>query len=126
MENLDGHLSKEAREDLMYGSTLAGMTIAQTGTTLVHSMGYELTYYKGYSHGRANGMLLPGYMKLISETMPDKVEKIWDILNLSGLDDFQLSSDIPCQIGLFYQKKKFNTTLVLLCLQAGKHRLLMR
>lgn len=88
LKNLDDTVSEAAREDLMYGSTLAGITIAQTGTTLVHSMGYELTYYKGYSHGRANGMLLPGYMKLLAHTVPDKVEKIWDILGLSGLSDF--------------------------------------
>lgn len=115
LENLDGHLSKEAREDLMYGSTLAGMTIAQTGTTLVHSMGYELTYYKGYSHGRANGMLLPGYMKLISETMPDKVEKIWDILNLSGLDDFSalLRYTMPDRIVLSEEEIQHYVSIVM-------------
>lgn len=81
-------VSYEAREDLMYGSTLAGIVIAQTGTTLIHGMGYQLTYYKGISHGRANGMLFTSYMKLMAETMPDKVEKIWELLELDGMDDF--------------------------------------
>lgn len=33
-------------------------------------------------------MLLPFYTKLMAETMPDKVEKIWEILEVSGQDDF--------------------------------------
>ena len=67
---------------------LAQSGLSQSGTTLVHGMGYPLTYYKGFAHGRANGMLLPFYMKLMAETMPDKVEKIWEILEVSGQDDF--------------------------------------
>ena len=50
-----------------------------------------LTYYKGFSHGRANGLLLPAYMKLMEETMADKAEKVWAILGLAGLDDFTAS-----------------------------------
>ena len=84
-----GHdISYAIREDLMYGSTLAGIVIAQTGTTLIHGMGYQLTYYKGLSHGRANGILFPYYMKLMEETMPDKVEKVWELLDVNGLDEF--------------------------------------
>lgn len=89
LTELDGaSLSYAVREDLMYGAVLAGMVIAQTGTTLVHGMGYQLTYYKGLTHGRANGILLPHYMSLMEETMADKVEKVWEILGLSGLADF--------------------------------------
>ena len=88
LTDLKGAVSPVVREDLLYGSTLAGITIAQTGTTMVHSMGYMLTYYKGLSHGRANGLLLPAYMKLMEETMADKAEKVWAILGLSGAGDF--------------------------------------
>jgi len=42
-----------------YASLLAGMAIAQTGTTLVHGMGYKLSAHLGITHGRANGILLP-------------------------------------------------------------------
>ena len=72
----------------MYGSTLAGIVIAQTGTTLIHGMGYQLTYYKGLTHGRANGILFPQYMKYMSETMPDKADTIWELLDVSGLAEF--------------------------------------
>ncbi len=47
---------------LFYASMVAGMVIAQTGTGLVHAMGYPLTYHCGIPHGRANGALLAGYM----------------------------------------------------------------
>lgn len=85
---LGGPLTYDAREDLMYGSTLAGIVIAQTGTTLIHGMGYQLTYYKGLTHGRANGILFPQYMKYMSETMPDKADTIWELLDVSGLAEF--------------------------------------
>lgn len=88
LTDLKGDVSPTVREDLLYGSTLAGITIAQTGTTMVHSMGYMLTYYKGLSHGRANGLLLPDYMRLMEETMADKAEKVWGLLGLAGADDF--------------------------------------
>lgn len=89
LANLRGDLSYAVREDLMYASTLAGIVIAQAGTTLVHGMGYPLTYYKGFSHGRANGLLLPEYMKLMEESMSDKAERVWEILGFSGAADFQ-------------------------------------
>ncbi len=88
LTDLDKELSYAVREDLMYGATLAGIVIAQSGTTLVHGMGYSLTYYKGLSHGRANGLLLPYYMQLMEETMSDKTERVWDILGFSGWEDF--------------------------------------
>lgn len=102
LTDLEGTIPYAVREDLMYGATAAGIVIAQTGTTLVHGMGYQLTYYKGLSHGRANGLLLPGYMQLMAETMADKVEKVWDILGFSGLEDFTdcLHSLMPERISL--------------------------
>ena len=88
LTDLKGAIAYPVREDLLYGSMLAGLTIAQTGTTMVHSMGYMLTYYRGITHGRANGLLLPAYMKLMEESMADKAERVWSILGLSGSDDF--------------------------------------
>ncbi|WP_296829090.1 iron-containing alcohol dehydrogenase family protein [uncultured Megasphaera sp.] len=88
LTDLKGELSYVIREDLLYGSMLAGTTIAQTGTTMIHSMGYMLTYYRGISHGRANGLLFPAYMRLMEETMADKADRVWSILGLSGSDDF--------------------------------------
>ncbi len=51
-------------ETLLLASCLAGMAIAHTGTVVVHSMGYPLTYFKNVPHGRANALLLPGFIRL--------------------------------------------------------------
>ena len=78
----EGELSMEVREKLLYGSTLGGMVIAHTGTTAVHSMGYELTYFKGDDHGRANGLLLGGFLKLAKERAPERAEAILQALGM--------------------------------------------
>lgn len=57
-------LTLEDRDTLLYASALAGMTIAQSGTTTVHAMGYALTYFHDIDHGRANGILLGETLKL--------------------------------------------------------------
>jgi len=48
-----------AREALLYGAMLSGVVIAQSGTTLVHGMGYYYTLEFGIAHGAANALLLP-------------------------------------------------------------------
>lgn len=62
-----GELSLEERDLLLYGSTLAGMAIAQSGTTAVHGLGYYLTYFYAIEHGRANGLLLGETLRLCAE-----------------------------------------------------------
>ena len=62
-----GCLSPDERDGLLYASMLAGMTIAQSGTTAVHGMGYFLTYRYGIDHGRANGLLLGGMLRLCAK-----------------------------------------------------------
>lgn len=102
LADLQGELSYAEREDIMYGATLAGIVISQSGTTLVHGMGYPLTYYKGLSHGRANGLLLPSYMRLMEETMSDKAEKVWELLGFAGWQDFDafMKDLMPAEITL--------------------------
>ncbi|MDR3161083.1 MAG: iron-containing alcohol dehydrogenase [Spirochaetaceae bacterium] len=55
------------RWKLLYASTLAGMVIANAGTTAVHALGYMLTYFKHLDHGRANGLLLAQYLRFVEE-----------------------------------------------------------
>jgi alcohol dehydrogenase len=49
----------EARAQVLHASMLAGMVIAQTGTTLLHGMGYAPTTRYDIPHGLSNGVLLP-------------------------------------------------------------------
>lgn len=76
------------RDLLMYASTLGGMVIAQTGTTAVHAMGYSLTYFKHIDHGRANGLLLGEYLKLVKKEQPDLLARILKAMDFTDLDQF--------------------------------------
>lgn len=83
----DGIFTAEDREDLIWASALGGIVIAQTGTTIVHSMGYPLTFYKDIPHGMANGMLLEQYLVNAEKTIPKKVEMLLLNLGLSSTED---------------------------------------
>lgn len=83
-----GLLSLEDREKLLRASMLAGIVIAHTGTTIVHSMGYNLTYFKGIPHGHANGLLLAAYLKLNQQVVPERVGLILERLGFSEIDQF--------------------------------------
>ena len=84
-------LNDEIRDHLAKCSTLAGMVIAQTGTTVVHAMGYSLTYFKEIDHGRANGLLLAQYLKLVNKKEPELIDKI---LHPMGLKTIQAFSEL--------------------------------
>lgn len=81
------------RSELLLASTLGGMTIAQTGTTLVHALGYPLTYFHDVPHGRANGMLFTAYLRYINQVAPQKVGEILRNLGLTSLNEFQQLMD---------------------------------
>lgn len=79
---------------LQYGAMLAGMVIAQTGTGLVHAMGYPLTYYKGIPHGRANGVLLAGYLSFMQNTCKSLTDRILAAAKLSVPEELQALVDL--------------------------------
>lgn len=58
----EDNITNETRASAMLMSTLAGMAIAQTGTSIPHGMGYAVTYNKGLAHGKTNGLLMADYM----------------------------------------------------------------
>ena len=62
------------RESLMLISLIGGSTIAQTGTTLMHAMGYPLTYFYDIPHGLANAMVMPAYMRVVEKFRPARLE----------------------------------------------------
>lgn len=80
--------SLEIREKLMMASMYAGMVIAQTGTTAVHAMGYSLTYFRHIDHGRANGLLLGHFLKLVEKAQPALIKRIIDAMKLNSVDEY--------------------------------------
>jgi len=88
-----GKLSLDGRFELLYGSTLGGMVIANTGTTAVHSMGYSLTYFHNVDHGRANGLLLPAFMSYVSKHDPKLISTILSIMGYDTVQEFKDTLD---------------------------------
>jgi len=78
-----GNFNVQACTELLWASTLGGIVISQTGTTIVHSMGYSLTYFKDIPHGHANGLLLYEYLKRVDKK---RVEDCLDALGLESLE----------------------------------------
>jgi len=77
----------EAREMMHYASMVAGMVIAETGTGLVHSMGYPLTMKYGFSHGLANAIIMPYVMKYNIPACYEKMANVVRIISeYSGID----------------------------------------
>jgi alcohol dehydrogenase class IV len=89
-----GDLSLEQRFELLYGSTLAGMVIANTGTTAVHSMGYSLTYFHNVDHGRANGLILAAFMSYINKYDSRLITSILSIMGFKTIQEFKDTLDI--------------------------------
>lgn len=53
----------EDYQSLMYASTIAGMAITHTGTSLPHGMSYTVTYEYQIPHGKAVGIFLAAYLE---------------------------------------------------------------
>ena len=66
----------EARGWMLYAAMLSGCIIAQSGTTLVHGMGYQLTLEFGLPHGLANALLLIPLFRRNAEHDPTIVAAI--------------------------------------------------
>lgn len=69
----------------MMASTLAGISIAQTGTSIPHLLGYSLTYHKNLPHGLANAALYNGYLQLFDGN--EKMEKLLNLLEFENVSD---------------------------------------
>jgi alcohol dehydrogenase len=78
-------LDFETREKLLLMSSVGGICISQTGTSLPHGMGYALTYFHGFAHGAANGVLTAEYLKLCDK---DKTADMLSILGFSDISRF--------------------------------------
>lgn len=80
--------SEETHDRLMFASSLAGMAIAQTGTSLPHGLSYYLTYHKGIPHGKAVGLFLPGYLSILPEEYEAQVMMALRALGFGSLEQF--------------------------------------
>jgi alcohol dehydrogenase len=111
---LKSELSDEFREKVMLASTIAGIQIAQNGTSLPHGMGYPLTYFKGIPHGLANAALTMEYLKNFKDKT--KIDNMLKCLKLDSLMDLEqyfkklvnINIDITEEEILDYSNKLFS------------------
>ena len=84
----DGECAANLYEKLMLTSTVAGMSIAQTSTTVPHGMSYDLTVHAGVPHGPAVGYFLAAYVEVCAKFVPQDVEKVLSLLRLQSIEEF--------------------------------------
>jgi alcohol dehydrogenase len=96
--------SYETRQKLLLASTLGGIAIAQTGTSLPHGMGYHLTYFKGMPHGLANGVLYKAYLKCFKDQ--SKVLQIHKMLGLESHEALESVLDCLCESKITLSKQE--------------------
>ncbi|BBE31085.1 alcohol dehydrogenase [Tepiditoga spiralis] len=96
MNSLDNLDNIKYRENLSKASMLAGMVIAQTGTTLPHSLGYSVTVKYGVRHGIATAIFLPNVLKKIEKENPKKLNVLKNVFE--SLENFE---NFLNEVGIF-------------------------
>ena len=92
-ENKDFLLGEEEAsprryDRLMLASSLAGMSIAQSGTTLPHGLSYQLTLEGGIPHGAAVGYFQAAYLEACDRKTRDHLLEMAGFESPEELDDF--------------------------------------
>lgn len=87
----------EDYRNLMNASTLAGMAIAHDGTTIPHSLSYNITYELGVAHGTAVGHFLPGYLR---ETSEHDRSHVLQMAGFADMEEFETFIDKTCPVGV--------------------------
>uniref|UniRef100_A0A7V3RFP5 Iron-containing alcohol dehydrogenase n=1 Tax=Mesoaciditoga lauensis TaxID=1495039 RepID=A0A7V3RFP5_9BACT len=64
----------ENRTHVAMASTISGIVISQTGTTIVHALGYPITSHIGIRHGLANMMTICQILKQVEKAAPERVK----------------------------------------------------
>ena len=76
----------ETLENFMHCSTIAGMAITHTGTSIPHGLSYPVTYELGVSHGKAVGIFLPGFLRHYQKKQ--EVDEVLGMLGFLSVEEF--------------------------------------
>lgn len=80
-------LSDSECQTFMLASTIAGISIAHTGTGLPHGMSYYLTYETGLPHGNAVGIFLPAFLEMFEDK--EQVKRLLSLLGFKSEKAFR-------------------------------------
>ncbi len=69
---------------LMTASTMGGIVISQTGTSLPHALGYVLSYDKGIPHGLATAAIYRGYLSQYKDS--ERLHRMLSILGFASTE----------------------------------------
>ena len=90
---LNKTLNFEDYEQMLTASTIQGMAVMQSGTTIPHGLGYTLTHFKHVPHGLASCMTTAAYLESLKNQTP-----VEHILTACGFDSFDAFRDYLRQI----------------------------
>lgn len=79
------NLTDDILRKFLYVSSLAGIVILHTGTTLLHALGYYFTNHKKVHHGKANAILLNAYVQMYREGGQPKIQAVEDLFEQHGM-----------------------------------------
>ncbi len=82
---LSGNYTEEDYDRLILTSTVAGMAIAQNGTTVPHGLSYYLTYENHVPHGKAVGYFQPAYLEAAAE---DSKRRVLELIGCKDMEEF--------------------------------------
>jgi alcohol dehydrogenase len=74
----------KARENMLLGSLLAGLALANAGVTAVHAMAYPLGAFFNIPHGLANAVLLPYVLEFNRIGHPERFARLGALLSGSS------------------------------------------
>jgi alcohol dehydrogenase class IV len=115
-----GVAAPAVREKLLFAAALDGIVIANTGTTVVHAMGYSLTYFRNVEHGRANALLLGAYLEFVQRKEQaagtNRVDQVLAALGMASLDEFNAVID-----GLLGEKERLTAIEIEQYAEAAVH-----
>ncbi len=86
---LDSPVNLTYREKLQQASVYGGMVIAQTSTTLQHSIGYPLTTNFHVSHGKANGLVMQQIMELYYPHIKTEIDALFAFAGITKIDFYR-------------------------------------
>ncbi|MCL5986284.1 MAG: iron-containing alcohol dehydrogenase, partial [Actinobacteria bacterium] len=100
-------MNMTARQAMSFAAMLGGVSVSNTGTTVVHAMGYALSVLKNISHGLANALVLPVVMRFNAEERPDLFASLYDVIS----PDNNLTSTIGKSDGFINELYKLQSDL---------------
>lgn len=82
--------TEENYNQLLFASTLAGMAISHTGTSIPHGLSYYLTYNKNIPHGKAVGIFVSGYLYFMKKNLAPDYNSVISEMGFSDLEELKL------------------------------------